>query len=61
MTASKANGLSGGLAVLWDPTSIRAKAYKCFVGILILAYVRGYRCPINIMNIYAPYKDRPHF
>lgn len=39
MAASEAKGLSGGLAVLWDPVWIRAKAYKCFLGIHISASV----------------------
>lgn len=58
LVASEAKGLSGGLAVLWDPVWIRAKAYKCFAGILISASIRGNDCPINILNIYAPYKNR---
>lgn len=54
----EASGLSGGLAVLWDPNWIKAKAYRCLAGILISAQIRGKDCPINILNIYAPYKNR---
>eukprot|EP00253_Pinus_taeda_P002472 PITA_02472 len=61
METSEAKGLSGGLAVLWDPSWINAKAYKCFAGILITVVIRGYSSPINILNIYAPYKNRSHF
>jgi len=61
MAASEAKGLSRGLVVLWDPSWIRAKAYKCFAGILISAFITGNDCPINILNIYAPYKNRTHF
>lgn len=46
---------------MWDPSWIKAKAYKCFAGILISMVIRGYSCPINILNICAPYKNRSHF
>jgi len=49
MVASEARGLLGGLAALWDPHRIRAKAYKCFVGIIISASIRGKYFPINIL------------
>lgn len=61
MVASKARGLSGGLAVLWDLVWIKAKAYKCFVGILISAFLKGQSFNINILNTYAPYKNRLPF
>lgn len=61
LVASEAQGLSGGLAVLWDPTWIKAKAYKCFAGILISSSIKGYESLINILNIYAPYKNRIPF
>jgi len=61
IAASEANGLSGGLAVMWDPLWINAKAYKCFAGILISVVFRGHSIPINILNIYGPYKNRSHF
>jgi len=61
MVASKAKGLLGGLAVMWDPSWIKAKAYKCFVGILISAVISRHSCPINILNIYAPYKNKSLF
>jgi len=37
ISAVEAMGLSGGLAVLWDPRWICAKAYNCIAGILIYA------------------------
>jgi len=61
LVASEARGLSGGLAVLWDPEWIRAKAYKCFAGIIISASIRGKGFPINILNTYAPYKNMTPF
>jgi len=61
LVASEARGLSGGLAALWDPQWIRAKAYKCFAGIIISASIRGKSFPINILNTYAPYKNRIPF
>eukprot|EP00253_Pinus_taeda_P034108 PITA_34108 len=61
MVATNAIGLSGGLDVLWDPKWIKAVAFQCFVGILILAYIRDSPDPIHILNIYAPYKDRYPF
>lgn len=61
MVALEARGLSGGLATLWDPHRIRAKVYKCFAGIIISASIRGKDFPINILNIYAPYKNRAPF
>lgn len=61
MVGTEANGLSGGLATLWDPTRVRAKAYKCCAGIIIAASIRGCDFPINIINIYASYKSRVPF
>ena len=61
MVAVEANGQFGGLTVLWEPKWIKAKAYKCFVGILISASIRGKEWPINILNMYAPYKNRINF
>lgn len=61
IVASKANGLSGGLAAIWDPDWIKAISFKCFAGILISAYFRGFDAPINILNIYGPCKDRHPF
>lgn len=61
MVASEACGQSGGLAVLWDPVWIKAKAFKCFAGILISALVRGQDLNINILNAYVPYKNRLPF
>lgn len=57
MVAMEATGQSGGLAVLWDPTWINAKAFKCCVGILISASTRGQSLSINMLNIYAPCRD----
>lgn len=61
MVATEAKGLSRGLATLWDPMRIRAKACKCFAGIIISASIREKDFPINILNIYAPYKNRAPF
>lgn len=47
--------------MLWDPDWIKAKAYRCMASILILAQIRGHKNPINILNIYAPYKNRMPF
>lgn len=61
ISAIDAVGLSGGLAVLWDPRWINAKAYSCLVGILISAHVRGLKCRINILNIYAPFRNKSDY
>lgn len=61
ISAVEANGLSGGLAVLWDPYWIKAKTYSCLAGIMISAHMRGLNCPINILNVYAPYRNRLFF
>ena len=61
ISATEAMGLSGGLAVLWDRSWIKAKTYRCLAGILISAKLRGHNSPINILNIYAPYRDRMLF
>lgn len=61
ISATEAKGLSGGLAVLWDPSWIKVKTYGCLVGILISAKLRGHKFPINILNMYAPYRDRMIF
>lgn len=37
IVATEANGQSGGLVVLWDPGWIRAKAFRCLAGILLIA------------------------
>jgi len=58
IAATEANGLSGGMATLWDPSLVRAKAYKCYAEIIISASIRGWNFPVNILNIYAPYKSR---
>jgi len=61
MVATDASGLSGGLAVMWDPAWINAIAFKCYAGILISASVRGQSISINMLNIYAPCRDRSPF
>lgn len=61
LVASKASGPFGGLAALWDPQWIFAKAYKCFADIVISAYIRGKGFPINILNTYVPYKNKIPF
>lgn len=57
MVATDAVGLSGGLAVLWDPKWIKA-VFQCFAGILILAYFHNCPDPVHILNIYAPHRQR---
>eukprot|EP00253_Pinus_taeda_P006854 PITA_06854 len=61
MVATEANGLSGGLAVLWDPVWIKAKAFKCCAGIMISAMVRGQVFMINLLNVYAQCRNRSPF
>lgn len=61
MVASNAVGMSGGLAVLWDPKWITTAAFQCFTGILVLAHFCGSSDPIHILNIYAPYKNQYPF
>lgn len=61
MVATEANGLSGGMATLWDPSRVKAKAYKCYAGIIISASIRGWDFPVNVLNLYAPYKSRLSF
>jgi len=43
---------------MWDPEWIRAKAYKYCAGILLTASIRGQDFILNLINIYAPYKNR---
>eukprot|EP00253_Pinus_taeda_P002292 PITA_02292 len=61
MVATEANGLSGGLAGLWDPVWIKAKAFKCCVGIMMSALVRGHAFILNLLNVYAPCRNRSPF
>lgn len=61
MVATEAHVLSRGLATLCDPVRVREKAYKYFAQIIVEASIRGYDSPINILNIYAPYKNRAPF
>lgn len=61
MVATEANGLSSGLAVIWDPVWVNASAFKCFAGILFSASIRGHNFSFNILNIYVPYKNRRPF
>eukprot|EP00253_Pinus_taeda_P005878 PITA_05878 len=61
MVAIGATGMSGGLAVLWDPTWIKARAFKCCAGIMISALVRGHANILNILNFYGPCRDRAPF
>lgn len=61
MAATEADGLSGGLVALWDPHWVEACAFKCSVGILISASIRGRPQKINLLNVYAPYRNRLPF
>lgn len=58
ISALEAINLSRGLVVLWYPIWIKAKKYSCLVGILISVKMKGHKFPINILNVYAPYKNR---
>lgn len=58
IVASSSIGLSGELAVLWDPKWIKVVAFQCFVGILILAHFHGCSEPVHILNLHAPYIHR---
>lgn len=49
------------MATLWDPSRVKANAYKCYAGIIISASIRGYDFPVNVLNLYAPYKSRISF
>lgn len=60
ISATGAIGLSGGLAMLWDPVRVLAKTFRCIDGIL-LAKFKGMAGPVHILNVYAPYKDRLSF
>eukprot|EP00253_Pinus_taeda_P025535 PITA_25535 len=61
MVATGANGLLGGLVVLWDPEWIKATAFNCCAGIMLSAIVRGHAQCLNLLNVYAPYRNRSHF
>eukprot|EP00253_Pinus_taeda_P024216 PITA_24216 len=61
MVATGANSLSGGLVVLWDPAWIKTKAFKCCAGIMISALVRGHALMLNLLNAYAPCRNRSPF
>jgi len=58
MVATDAHGLSRGVAALWNPKRILARAFQCFVGILLLEKNLGLSGSISVLNVYAPYKDR---
>eukprot|EP00253_Pinus_taeda_P002888 PITA_02888 len=61
MVAIGANGMSGGLAALWDPTWIKARAFKCCAGIMISGSVRGHANILNLLNVYGPCRNRSPF
>eukprot|EP00253_Pinus_taeda_P029310 PITA_29310 len=49
------------LAVIWDPRGISASTLRCLGGILISVKLRGCADRINILNVYAPCKDRASY
>lgn len=61
IAATEVSGLSGGLAVLWDPWWISAKTFRCLGGILITVKYRGCADRFHILNVYAPYKYRASY
>eukprot|EP00253_Pinus_taeda_P003346 PITA_03346 len=61
IAATEVSGLSGGLAVIWDPRWISASTFRCLGGILISAKLRGCADRIDILNVYAPCKDHASY
>jgi len=60
--AISAKGLSGGLLSAWNPSMVNCKAYHTCAGILLQASIRGMPAiPLNILNVYGPYRDRELF
>lgn len=55
--ATNANGISGGLGVMWNASKISLKAYHYDAGIILTGYLAGSIQRIRIINSYAPYND----
>lgn len=61
VAATDSVGMSGGLLSAWNPEYGDFSAFHTVAGLLIKGSFRGYREPIQILNIYGPYKDRLSF
>lgn len=59
--ASNANGLLGGLGVMWNPNIYELRAYTLFVGIILSGYKLGSSKRLRIINSYAPYTRRKQY
>ena len=59
--ALSASGLSGSLLSTWNPHRVRCRAFATVVGILIKATFRVMPNPIDILNVYGPYRNRDSF
>jgi len=46
-------GLSEGMVALWNLRWVKFKAYRCFIGILLLGRLRGLVGRFHILNLYA--------
>lgn len=51
--ATNANGISGGLGVMWNASKISLKAYHYDAGIILTGYLAGSIQRIRIINSYA--------
>lgn len=51
-------GLSRGLAVAWNPSLFTFKAHSVPWGILLKGSFCGCHQSLDILNCYAPYKER---
>ena len=56
-----AEGLSKGVAVMWDPNATKFSTYKFFAGIFLSGYIHGQRSWIHVINMYAPYCNHKTF
>lgn len=46
---------------IWDPRWVKFKAFSCFDNILLAGHIRGLQGRVQILNLYAPYKDHAVF
>ena len=61
VTATDALGLSGGTLTAWNPEFGDFQAFITFAGILLKGTIRGFKEPIQVLNIYGPCRDRLSF
>lgn len=54
-------GLSGGLAVAWDPNVFAFKVFSTPWGMLLKGSFCGNHHSLSILNCYAPYRERQSF